>query len=542
MKRNIFSILHSPLSILLCALALSSCRPMGDELLSYGQNDDQAFGPAYTSFAGEFKTLWLAMNENYCIWDYEAQFGLDWDEVYTTYLPQFEALDDTSRTEPVSDDALKALYQQFMDSLHDGHSAFLIYNGHTGNYIVINPNSDRNQRERPQVYADENANITNLTAYQTTAVSPAYQIQAFDATGSKQIIIDVLTAQGNAILTAADAYIAAVDAAGGPNTTNDSVYAAVLHLKAVAEKLLSILTTNPVSVLESSLAGLVSQYNTVCAEYAIVGKQIGVALTPVESELANDRLGKLHFALFPGNIAYLRIGGFGMSPYLDNEPSQDASGQYEAYHVAVRRVWHHWFDTIQTLHASGQLGGVILDVRNNGGGSVADYRYALGALLPSGGFLSHTLRMKNGTGRLDFAPLVPFYWSTYEGEHAIIDKEPIVVLANSNSVSLAENTTWGVLRQPNGCFVGTRTYGGLSALSTSPECYSEAYSGAFGVQNVTPVFGYVPKYVCLYGDDLHLAEGVGFQPTIDVPLDVQLWQSQGRDNQLEKALDYIQGK
>ena len=117
------------------AFAITSCRPLGDDLLSYGQNDDQAFAASKASFAGEFATFWLAMNENYCIWDYEAEFGLDWDEVYDTYLPQFQALDE--RQTPVSDDELKALYCQFLDSIHDGHCAFQIKNRHTGHYIVV---------------------------------------------------------------------------------------------------------------------------------------------------------------------------------------------------------------------------------------------------------------------------------------------------------------------------------------------------------------------------------------------------------------------
>ena len=202
----------------------------------------------------------------------------------------------------------------------------------------------------------------------------------------------------------------------------------------------------------------------------------------------------------------------------------------------------YWFDTIQALHAAGELGGVIFDVRNNGGGYVNDYKFALGALLPSGGWESHTLRTKNGIGRLDFGPLTPFVVPTYPDEHVVITEEPVVVIANSNSVSLSENTTWGVMSQPNGCFVGTRTYGALSALNADPANYSDYYSGAFGVQGATPIYGYVPKFVCLYGEDRHPVEGIGFEPDIETPLDVQLWQSQGRDNQLEAAIDYIRAR
>ena len=108
-------------------LVMASCRPMGDDLLSYGQYDLQAYDETGSSHAKTFKALWTAMNENYCIWDYEAEHGLDWDEVYREYLPKFEALDDTTRQENPTDAELYKLYSSFLDSLHDGHPRALLH-------------------------------------------------------------------------------------------------------------------------------------------------------------------------------------------------------------------------------------------------------------------------------------------------------------------------------------------------------------------------------------------------------------------------------
>ena len=69
--------------------------------------------------------------------------------------------------------------------------------------------------------------------------------------------------------------------------------------------------------------------------------------------------------------------------------------------------------------------------------------------------------------------------------------------------------------------------------------------GAFGVNGTTPIWGYIPKYVCLYPNkdgEYGVVEGYGFEPDIECPLDVNLWQTTGRDNQLEKAIDYIKNK
>lgn len=526
--------------ILLAVLAVTvfSCRDKSDELLSYGRNDYQAFEPARHSYAEQFKAFWTAMNENYCIWDIEEEFGIDWDEVYKTYLPQFEALDDTTR-QPVTDDEFLSMYSQFLDSLHDGHMTFDIMNLCSGNFIKFFPNMARTMRERPQVFQEEQENLTSLGKYRTDQVDANYRVKEYDEAGSAIVVYEVLDTILNRILVASAAYIEAVDNAGGPNDLNDEIYKAVQLLQFNANSILSSMQ-QPDYMLYGSVGEFVNAYNTICSEFNIVARQIGVVMKPLDTKFDAASLAFIRYALFEGNIAYIRLSMFYLSDCLDpSNHSSDTTSLYYAYQKSVYRVWSRWFSKIQVLHAAGQLGGVVIDVRNNGGGLVDDYKYILGALLPSGGFHSHTLRVKNGTGRLDFAPLIPFVMSTYPTEHAVVSERPIVVLANSNSISLAENTTWGVLSQPNGYFVGTRTFGALNALNTDPDSYSEMYSGAFGEMGLTPFYGRLPKYVCLYGDDLHSVEGHGFDPDLDLRLDVSLWTSEQRDNQLEAALDYV---
>ena len=520
-------------------IALFSCRPMGDDLLGYGMNDSQAFDPTKESFAEQFKAFWLAMNENYCIWDFEEKYGLDWDEVYDTYLPLFEALDDSTR-QPVTDDELQALYQSFLDSIHDGHCSFDIKNRHTGNYINIFPNVNRVFRERGDLLLAEALNITTLDLYRSANAPAGYRILQYDVTGSSRIIVELLDSAAQQMLAATTAYITAVDAAGGPNDFNDSIYEAVKDLQTQSILFLSFVNNPSEQYLEEMAASMAQQYNILCTEYDIVAKQIDLVMTPIDPKIVGDGLMLLQSAIFDGNIAYLRISNFALTPLLKEEAtSTDTTSAYYAYQMAARRVWHLWFDAIQSLHASGQLAGVILDLRNNGGGFVSDYRYAVGALLPSGGYQSHMLRVKNGSGRLDFAPVTPFIVGTYPDEHAVITEEPIVVISNSNSISMAENSTWGVTTLPNGYFIGTRTFGALSALADDPAYYSGCYSGCFGVKEETTFYGFVPRYVCLFGDDQHIAEGVGFEPDEEVVLDVDNWNTEMRDNQLERAIDYI---
>ena len=531
--------------IILCTLAVCtfSCRPLGDELLSYGQNDMQAFYDANQSFSGEFKAFWTAMNENYGIWDYEESFGTDWDEVYTTYLPKFEALDSLKN---VPDSVLRKLYEQITDTLHDGHLSISIKNLHSGKYINLDPQGNRVQRERAQEWLDLSQEQTDLHFYRATTSGP-YRVKKYDGANSTTIVLAMIDTMLTRVVTAADNYIALVDGAGGPDQTNDSLYAYVPLLKSDAQYVQSIIHSASSAVLFLWKDIVINNYEKIYTNYAFVAKQIGAPLRPIDKNMNEDILGGVEFAFFEGNIAYLRLVRFGLVLHLDPAyQSHDSASTYFAYQESVKRVWQSWFDSIQVHHKAGDLGGVIIDVRNNSGGAVNDYQWVAGALMKSGGYASHIMRTKNGTGRLDYGPLTQFIVPTYPGEHAVVEKQPIVVLANCKSISMAENTTWGIKSLPNGCFIGTRTFGALSALQPNPEYYSDNYSGVFGVQNVTPIYGYVPKFICLYADSstgtARPVEGVGFSPDIECPWDIKLWKNTGRDNQLEKAIDYINTK
>ena len=520
---------------ILLALCATSCRPTGDDLVSYGQNDFIAFVESSLTYSGQFKSFWMAMNENYGMWDYEEANGLNWDEVYNTYLPRFEELD--NRQTPVTDEEFEALYSEFLSQLHDGHIFLRIKNLHTGEFIGISPSDLRNKKERGERYKNEEDNITNLDFYYTLTADNPYGTLAYDAVNSRTVIAEVIDSTCSRLTREAEAYIKAVDNAGGPSEFNNGVYESMKKLIVDAKNI----NDNLAGSLESTrkLKELVQEYNDLCKTYSILAAQLQVAMPTIDTELAEDELKFVNFALFNGNVAYLRFGGFGLSTYLEAPAPSDTTSFLYAYHKAVHRVWGEWFGAIQVLHANGQLGGVLLDVRNNGGGAVADYPFVLGALLPSGGYNSHYMRVKEGVGRLDFAPITPFKMPTFPAEHAVIENEPIVILVNTHSVSMSEVTTWGVKSQPNGYVVGTRTWGGLSALNNDPSMYSTTYSGGFGEDKVTTFFGYVPRYVSLFGEDMQMLEGTGITPNLEVELDVNSWQTQKRDNQLEKALDYI---
>ena len=427
------------LGAMLLLVLVTSCREESDALQNYAFNDGLAFEKARKSFAGKFKVLWKALDQNYGVWDYERSQGLDWDAVYDEYLPKYEALD---KRDDVTDDELQKLLEATLAPLHDGHFAAQMENHQTGNFVVTVPSNTRT-KERDDFEAMKNT-THNLSAY-----LPA----AFGGTGNQ--ILDYKEA---------DTHIAEM------------------------------------------------------GEYGITVK----------------------YALFKDNIAYFYFSGFYLTLYLNDEKYQKIFGKANAatqqLALAVRQAWQAWFDKVQELHASGQLKGVVIDLRNNGGGMLDDNQYVLGSMLPSGGFEVAFSRFKRGVGRYDYSPLSPFKVPTLETAHETIT-EPIVVLTNCGSVSMAEITSLGCQSLPNGTLIGKRTHGGLCSLITNPGVYYQNYSGIIGEMNKTPIYLYIPHMTTISKEG-KLFEGVGLTPDIEVDLDVTQYQATGRDTQLERALQF----
>ena len=504
-------------------LALGSCHEQSDTLVNYAHEDVLAFGEAEKSYAGKFKVLWNGLNQHYALWDYERDHGLDWDAVYDNYLPQFETLD---QQKEVTDDQLKKLATEVISPLHDGHLVVQLKNHKTGKFVAISPSSERNL-QRPD-FKDAYLNPPSLQYY----LNKEHGEVELDEQG-KPITMEYSTEISDLL----DVFREGDDV--GLEWITDSISALKKLPTPTAEqaKMLQTLTEleKQVDLIKDTKEG-VMLYNDLANRYAYLNIP---AFDPIDVHFADYGI-KVSYALLKGNIAYIHFDGFSLSYYLDEEtrtesfPNPDKSTQEKI--GKVQTVWNSWFSYIQQLHKSGQLGGVIIDVRNNGGGSVGDYPYVMGALLPSGGFEIGKARFKHGTGRLDYSPLMPQIVNTLETEHATIT-EPIVVLANCHSVSMAEITSISAKYIDNATLVGKRTWGGMCALSGNDN-FSINYTGHIGEEDKTPVYVYLPM-LAQFDREGHILEGVGVTPDIDVDLDVKQLRSTGKDTQLDRALQLI---
>ena len=519
MKHKILSIIGAGLLL----LTLGACREQSDTLVSYGHQDQLSFGEAENSYAGKFKVLWNGLNQSYALWDYEKELGLDWDAVYDQYLPQFEALDEQ---EDVTDNQLKELTEQVVCPLHDGHMNVKVKNHKTGKYITVSPSMVRNSK-RPEFVAVRNTPPT-LKYYAKKANG---EIE-LDEDGTP-ICLEYSTASDDLLDKFNDTEKA------GKEWINDSITALKNLTTPTAEEvdMLKVLTdlNKELDEVEDTKEGI-ALFNELANRYAYLNIP---GFDPIDENFYDNGM-KIRFALLKGNIAYLYFSDFALSYYLNkeytNEGFPNASEATLAHIKKVEEVWNSWFNTIQELHKAGKLGGVIIDVRNNGGGSMNDYRYVLGSLIPSGGFEIGQARYRRGTGRLDYSPLMPAFAPTMDEEHALITK-PIVVLANCASVSMAEITSLGTKYIDNATLIGKRTWGGLCGLIGN-EFFSYNYTGHIGEEGKTPVYVYLPL-VAQFTREGQLLEGVGVTPDIEVDLDVKQLRSTGKDTQLDRALQFI---
>lgn len=490
-------------------LMLIGCRKESDNVLSYAFNDNMAFGAAERSFAKKFDIIWHGLNTNYALWDFEKEKGVDWDAIYDEFRPQFAKLDE--KDQGVTDNELEALLEDFLAPLHDGHLEVYIVNHHTGKTVDACPGETRVKRERGQEYAVAEKFVPSLLYYRTNGDLLEYMV-SYNAL--ENAIILSLEYVKNKLETETDPSLIEV------YTSLDK------ELRNAAKE-----------AEQGDVNRCLELYNEAALRYEYMNLP---DLDYIDPKL-NEYPVQMQYALFKGNVAYLSLNSFNLSPYLNQDFREQTFVNPSAHTTRVINqvidTWQAWFDAIQNLHEAGELGGVIIDMRSNRGGLMSDYQFLVGALLPSGGLHVIDARYKRGSGRYDYSPVMPQYASTMETQHAVIT-EPVVLLCNCSTISMGEHTTLGVKLMENGKVIGTRTWGGLCGLSSN-ETYSQNYSGHVGIKGTTPVYCYVPQELAFTLDG-QVIEGYGVTPDIEVPFDAITWNNgAGPDNQLDRALREI---
>lgn len=101
--------------------------------------------------------------------------------------------------------------------------------------------------------------------------------------------------------------------------------------------------------------------------------------------------------------------------------------------------------------------GLILDLRENGGGSISDVEGLLSRFIEQETLVYYS-RIKNGTGHNDFSKPEPVYFIPHEG---IRYKQKVILLVDRGTYSAGSFTALATKAIPNITLMGSTTGGGL---------------------------------------------------------------------------------
>lgn len=133
--------------------------------------------------------------------------------------------------------------------------------------------------------------------------------------------------------------------------------------------------------------------------------------------------------------------------YLDFKGYQAGEDDYRSTTRDVRKL-------LDELKAE-KIDGLIIDLRDNGGGSLQEVNQLTGLFIPSG----PTVQIKSGNGRLSLLN---------DPDEEIVYSGPLVVMTNRMSASASEIFAGAIKDYNRGIIVGTRTFGKGTVQALQP--------------------------------------------------------------------------
>ena len=167
-------------------------------------------------------------------------------------------------------------------------------------------------------------------------------------------------------------------------------------------------------------------------------------------------------------------------------------------------------DAVDALTEEG-MSGLVIDIRNNPGGTLTSVLAITDYLMPEGLIMYE----EDKYGRKQE------YRST---DAAAMLNVPCVILTNENSASAAEVFSGAMKDNKLATIVGKTTYG--KGIVQTLRMLSDGTGLKYTVRH----------YFTPNGHDIH---GVGIKPDIEVDLDKKLYESEGIDSQLEAAVKHL---
>lgn len=253
--------------------------------------------------------------------------------------------------------------------------------------------------------------------------------------------------------------------------------------------------------------------------YKVDGEEtFGMSLSQVVGRVKGKENTTVHLTIYREGEADLLEMDIVRGKLIEAETVQSGMLE-ETNQIGYLRITE--FDTITVdqfneamaeLNASG-MKALILDLRSNPGGDLTAVVDVARRLLPEG--LVVYTEDKAGK-RKEY---------TCDGEHEI--QIPVVVLVNEYSASASEILSGAIKDYNKGTLIGTTTYGKGIVQRINR------------LEDGTAVKLTVSAYFTPLGNNIH---GIGIEPDIELEFDYEAYEKDGTDNQVEKAIEILEGK
>ena len=247
--------------------------------------------------------------------------------------------------------------------------------------------------------------------------------------------------------------------------------------------------------------------------YKVDGEDMsGLELDEVVSHIRGDEGSEVTLTLVRDGeeIEVVLTRGKVDTPTVESEMRDDGIGYLQITEFDDVTVGQ-FAENFEQLKEQG-MKGLIIDLRGNPGGSVTSVCAVAEQLLPKG--LIFYMEDKDGNK------------TEYKCEGADFDL-PMVVLVNEYSASAAEILSGAIKDSGIGKLVGKTTFGKGIVQDVIP------------LQDGSAIKLTVANYYTRGGNDIHLK---GIEPDIEVELDTDAYLDDGKDTQLDKAVEVLLGE